>query len=290
MQRKCCAVWAVITLGTTLLCSVPTRAADQPETGWTDKAELGLVATGGNTETTTFSFQNTLKRTWATSAFTLKTAGLRAEQKDVTSFYAYGSPTTFDTIKKKQTRKTAEAYALEGRYDHDITKSFFWFAQAGWDRNRFAGIENRYQAVGGVGNIWFDTDDVKFRTDYGASYTDQEDVVEDPMKDGKYFGARFSWDYENKLTTTTTYKNELSANANLETSSDWRAMMLNAVSVSINSRLALKVSYTVNYENEPASEDVPLYDTVTQDNLIGTVPVPLDEFDTVLAVSLVVNF
>jgi hypothetical protein len=49
-----------------------------------------------------------------------------------------------------------------------------------------------------VGN-WFDRDDLKFKTTYGVTYTDQEDVYEDPSFDDTFLGARFAWDYMNQL-------------------------------------------------------------------------------------------
>ena len=79
---------------------------------------------------------------------------------------------TFVVNEVDSTSTSAESYYFEGRYDRDITDRFFWFAGAGWDQNRPAGIDQRYTAFSGVGNTWRDDDDVEFRTDYGLSYTD----------------------------------------------------------------------------------------------------------------------
>ena len=48
---------------------------------------------------------------------------------------------------------SAESYLLNGRYDYKVHERFFWYGSTGWDRNRFAGIQNRYVADGGIGNV-----------------------------------------------------------------------------------------------------------------------------------------
>ena len=54
-------------------------------------------------------------------------------------------------------------------------------------------------------------------------------------------------------------------------------------------RLALKVSLRWLYDDLPALQEVPLFDTPAGTQT-GTVFVELDELDTILRVSLVANF
>jgi putative salt-induced outer membrane protein YdiY len=263
---------------------IPAAAlAEEEQSAWSDVAELSWVQTAGNSETSTFGFKNTLTRSWEASKFTLDAGGIRAEST-TTTYTATGNPPVFSPIEVTET--TAESYHLNGRYDRNITDRFFWYTGAGWDRNRPAGIDNRYMAQGGVGNIWFDSDDMKFRTDYALTYTDQEDVFEQDDIDGSFLGARFSWGYLNKLTESTTYENILVVDANLEETSDYRADMINSVAVAINSHLALKVSLQLLYDNEPAFINVDLL----PDPPGGTVPLELDSLDSLFTASLVVNF
>jgi len=266
---------------------LPASAQDADPNRWHDTAEFSFVATAGNSETQTLGFKNKLWRTWERSAFELNAGGVRAEST-VTTRVAVGTPSSFDLDEDSTTDLTAEAYFLNGRYDRKITDRFFWFAGAGWDRNRFAGIQNRYTGFGGAGHIWFDREDLKFRTDYALTYTKQEDVIEVPGFDDSFLGARVSWSYLNKLAANTTYTNDLILDDNLEETSDFRANMINAVAVSINKRLALKVSLQWLYDNEPASVEVDLFDTTG--TKIGTVLAELDELDTIFTTSLVVNF
>ncbi len=261
-----------------------------PTTTWKDSAELSFVVTSGNAETSTFALKNKLWRRWEKSAFEVNLGGLRSESTTftLTATRDPGDPNIVDVDEDKDTQKTAEAYFLNARYDRFISDFFFWYVAGGWDRNEFAGIENRYTAVAGVGNMWHNTDHIMFRTDYAATWTNQQDVVADPDFDDKFTGVRLSYDYLHKLGKVTTYESKLILDGNVEETSDYRAHFLNSVAVNMSTHLALKVSYLVLYDHDPALQSV----TVTPPGPPGPneVLVELDEVDTVFTTSLVINY
>jgi putative salt-induced outer membrane protein YdiY len=224
----------------------PVLAEDE---GWKDTAEFGLVSTTGNSEALSFGLKNTLSKTWGKSSFALKTGAVRIET--TTKTRAVTSGTTF--TETEVTEPTADNYYLNGRYDRRFTERTFWYGGAGWDRNRFAGVKNRYTGVGGIGNVWMDTDDHKFRTDYGVTFTDEEDYNE--FSDN-FAGARLGWNYLNKLGQNSVYINDLVLDQNLDESSDFRADMINSLAVAMSDRLALKLSLRVLYDNEPSFENL----------------------------------
>ena len=259
--------------------------AEEPRLGWGDQAELSYVLTAGNSESTTLGFKNELRYTWANALFTLKAAAIRAES---TTFFrtAVGTPESFVLDEREESALTAEAYLLSARYDRKVSDFLFWYGGAGWDRNRFSGIENRIVVEGGLGNIWIDRDDLKFKTTYALTYTDQEDVVEVPDQDGSFAGVRVGWDYLNKFGANTVYQNVLTVDDNLEETSDWRADMLNSLTVSMSQRLALKAGLRWLYDAQPAFTAVPLQDGLGVPT--GEVAlVELEELDTIFTTSLV---
>lgn len=257
------------------LCFSASFGAEE-EDGWSDTAEFSFVMTSGNSESSTLGFKNTALRKWTDSLLTLNAGGIRVETTTITR--DEDTSGMLDTTETSET--TAEAYYLNGRYDRNISERLFWYAGAGWDRNTFAGIDNRYAVEGGVGNVWFDEEDHKFRTLYGVTYTDQEDVVPDPTVDDTFAGAKFSWSYLNRFGSNTTYENTLAVDLNLDETDDWRANMINSIAVAMSERLALKVSHRILYDNMPSLVSV------------GTTPllVELDDTDTIFTASLVVNF
>jgi len=272
----------------------PKAFADAPKLGWTDTAELSFVATSGNTETDALGFKDKLQRTWERSLFTLNAGGIRVETTTTDRFAVGPSASNFNVVENSSRSVTAENYYLNGRFDRKITDRFFWFAGAGWDRNTFSGIENRYTGFGGVGNIWLDSDRTKFRTDYAATYTSQEDVLKDPNFNDKFTGARLSTTFLRKLGATSVFSNDFVADENLDDTADFRASMINSVSVSITKKLALKVSLQWLFDNRPSFKEIDLLDTNPTPPpalvKIGTVPFELDKLDSIFTTSLVVNF
>jgi len=276
--------------GCALVADPGALAADSPKLGWADAAELSFVSTAGNSESSTFGLRNTLTRTWTAARFECKLAGLRAESTTKTTVVDAANPPALLVL--EDTRVTAESYLLTARYDRDVSKRLFWYAGAGWDRNEFAGIENRYSAVGGVGQRWWDREDLLFRTDYGVTVTRQDNVVAIPGQEETFAGLRVSWAYRNRFGANTTYTNDLILDQNLDDTSDWRADMLQGIAVAMSERLALKVGLRWLYDHEPSFQLL----TASVDSAGNPVVPPvtqlaqLDELDSIFTVSLVVNF
>ncbi len=281
----------VMALPLILLATGSTPAADEEKTGWSDEAELSLVSTSGNSESSSIGFKNTLVRRWESSALEIRAGAIRAESDTITRFCVGVDADTCSEEETSESEVTAENYYLEGKYRHLISEKLFWYTGGGWERNRPAGIEDRYLVEGGLGNIWRNDDDLKFFTEYAITWTDQENVVILADVDETWIGARFSWKYLNKFGANTTYENLMVLDANLEEGSRWRGDMINSISVSMSSRLALKVSLQWLYENEPASTDGELFNPGNPPTPTGTtVPIQLDELDSIFTASLVVNF
>jgi putative salt-induced outer membrane protein YdiY len=265
------------------------RAEDADKVlGWSDVAELSVVAARGNAESDTIGFKNVLTRTWERATFQLTASGLRAETGTITRF-AVGTPDDFQVVENTDSELSAENYHLRGRYDRELNERWFWFAGAGWEKSEFAGIDNRYSVVAGAGTVWFDTGTVRFKTDYGATFTRQEDVVEDPSIDESFLGLRLSYDYWRKLTESTEYGSTLVVDENLDETDDLRADFTNWLGVAISERLALKVTYQLLYDRQPALRAVPLFSPGGVDTGT-TVLAELDDLDSLLTVALVVNF
>lgn len=290
MSPKPLTAWAISVI---LAGALPfaARAQDKPpdekKIGWGDSAELAYVATSGNSNVNTLGFKNTLKRTWDNALLEIIAAGIRSESTTTTHIVSSAGPPV-DINEDSSSALTAENYMLSGKYSRDITKTFYWFGFGGWQRDRFAGIENRTTVAGGVGNIWKDTDRVKFRTDYSLTYTDEEDVVEPADFDGTFLGARFTSTYQQKFGKVTVYGNDFILDDDLSNTANWRGNMINWVSVTMSTHLALKVSLQWLYDNEPAQAAAADPAALLPP---GTVALyDLDKLDSIFTCSLVVTY
>ena len=256
-----------------------------PDDSWNDLAEFSFVAISGNSESSTLGFSNKLWREWGLHRFETNAKGIRAESRTAPRF-AVGTATDFE-VEEPDTELSAENYFLDARYDHKITDRFFWFTSAAWLRDEFAGVQNRYTGVAGLGNIWVDTDRRKFRTDYAVTYTDEEATVEDSPSDDSFIGARATAAYTQKFGESGVYEHLTIVDENLKETKDLRVDMTNSVAVAMTARLALKVSLQFLYDNRPAFEEIALFDTTGTQT--GTVLNELDRLDTILKTSLVVK-
>ena len=228
----------------------------------------------GNSESTSYGFKDKFVANWGTkSSLEINAAAVRVETTTRTV-----DPDTGEVDEETQT--TASNKMILARYNYNVTDRFFWFAGAGWDRNRPSGVDSRYTGFAGVGNIWVNRDDLKFRTDYAASWTKEENFPDNPDVDD-YLGARLSDSLAWKITESTVFTHDTIINENLDETSDFRVDMTNAIAVAMNKRLALKVSLQWLYDNEPAAL------AISDD---GEVLAEADELDSIFTASLVVNF
>lgn len=269
-------------------------SAEEPKLGWADAAELTFVATDGNAEAQTLGFRNLLTHTAPRARFSLEAAGLRAETT-TTTFRVEGTAPDFRVVEDSQSNVTSESYLLRGRYEYDLSERWYGFGGAGWERNQFAGFDSRYSVVAGLGRTWFATDESKLRTDLGATYTREESTLRirrgtrEVRLESESLGARFSSDFLQKITPSTTYTNVLFIDQNLDDSDDLRADMTNALAVAINKTLALKASLQLLYDNQPGLIGIVVPGEPGSGG-DGRIVIERDDLDSVLSVALVVNF
>jgi len=312
------------------MCLVPTFAQDgddeKKKFGWFNSTELGLAVTEGNSNTDSFALNNILRHVTERGRFRLRIDGVRTNTSDdwfreVNPGFTWlpgEEPPDFGdetTLVKPSKDPDVEKYAIDSRYERKITDKFTWNAGLGWDRDVDAGIINRYQGFGGVGNIWKAGDKLNFTTSYALSFTNREEETPDPLKDDQFMGARLTAEFDAMIVKSTKYELDFKGNSNLTDTSDYTLDMMNAISVSINDWLALKVSLQWLYNNEPALEDIDLLAFIvlrdpdgipgSGDEFFETVPgsesnsaeIEIEEvrerkeqLDTVFRTTLVINF
>lgn len=283
------ATMGIALIGLALASWQPAVAEDEePKLGWSSTAELSFVLTAGNSESTTLGFGSNTERKWTDALLQVKLNALRVETTSVFDF-AIGTGQD-DFIVPELTAVTAENYSVAGKYDRNISDRFFWYAAVGWLRNEFAGIRDRYVATAGVGNSWYDRERFSFRTNYGVSYTSDNDLVESPFVETDYAGLLFLSNLKKKFgKSNSEYGNDFVVNYSLADSDNWRWTMDQWVATTLTDRLAIKVSLLSLYNNVPALRVLELRPAAGAPPS-GTVVQQLDELDTIFSISLVLNF
>ncbi|MFW6084936.1 MAG: DUF481 domain-containing protein [Gemmatimonadota bacterium] len=257
---------------------------DEREPGWYEQAELTLVLTEGNTQSSAFGLNNRLERLFPSSRLTFDAGGLRIES-GATERTAVGTADDFVLDEDTETETTAENYFAALRFDRELSEVGYVYGSGGWVRNRFAGVDNRWTGAAGVGYHVVDTERTSWTVDVGATLTSEEPIVGETDSFG---GLRLTWDLGHQLTETTRFTSVLVVDENLSETEDLRASFDNAVAVDISDVLALKTGLKLLFDNLPSLEEVDLVAT-PGGPVTGTVLVPLDEVDTQLTVALVVT-
>jgi putative salt-induced outer membrane protein YdiY len=268
-----------------LLATPAWLAAQDGEFTWENTTELSFVSTSGNASSSTLGLKASLIGTGGPNSFRIEIGGIRGESHTTTRT-ATGTAGTFTVNETSTSQLTAESYFARGRYDRSLGPAFL-FAGVGWDRNTFAGVQNRYAFVSGVGRTWVDSETGRFKTDVGGTYTIQKDVDPAPDANEAFAGFRASVDARRRITESSQYTTTLVADQNAEQSEDFRADWINSLSFQLTEALAFKTSLQLLYDHQPSLIEVPLFDTGGAQT--GTVLTPGDEVDSVLTVTLAIT-
>lgn len=274
---------ALIAISSTAL---PLSAASQ--TVWENATEFAFVTTSGNASSTTLGLKSELNGKSEVSSFKIELGGIRASSNFRTRT-AVGTPGDFDVMEMTRTEQSAANYFLRSRFDKDLGENaFFVFAGAGWARNTFAGFNNRFSFVAGVGDAWIDDETTLFKTDIGGTYTIQKDIEPTPGRGDGFGGIRATVEFTRALTETTDFGLNIVADENLKDTEDLRVDWQTSLSVALTDGLAFKTSYQILFDNDPALIGVPLFDgggTPAGVNVL----VPSQDIDSFLTLSLVIK-
>ncbi|MCE2514842.1 MAG: DUF481 domain-containing protein [Acidobacteria bacterium] len=257
----------------TALAQAPDRAEErETSAAWSNATELSVVRTGGNAETQTFGFRNTVRRNWTSVRVLARVEGVRSRTAGERilavapglQFRPGERPGDLETsIARRASASGVEQYFAGGRIRWQVGDRFFWNAGTSWDRNDEAGIRNRYVTFGGMGNTWADGEAASLSTSYGISFTAREDTEPDPARDSRFGGIRAGSDYHQQLGEAVELDSEATLNVNLLSLSDYSLNATHAVGVALSEHLSLRVSLQHLYEHEPALEDAAVVARVT---------------------------
>ena len=228
-----------------LMIAFKTEASEKK---WADEAELAFVDTSGNTDTTSLSAKNILKYRF-TEAFsgTWKIAVLYGE-------------TDGD--------KSAERYLTELRGDYLFTDRIYGVVLSGWQKDKFEGVDAQYYLGPSLG-YKFLLGPVHFlNLEAGLNYVFEEytDNTDENFLKGRAFGE-YEWAFSEK----NKFKQTLEGLFDLDDANNYDIISETALITSISDQFSLKTSYVIEYDNEPASDDV-------------------EKTDRFLSITLVVNF
>ena len=272
---------AVIVLGG--LAAPRAAAAQEPEPGASNNTELGWVVASGNASATTVGLRNVYGYRWPGAVLTWESGWVRAASRDGDRF----AVDTGSGIEIREPGRAIDSQRLFSklRYERRIASRHDWFSNLDAVRDEPSNINRQVVVAAGLGTRWRTSDQLTFRTSYGIAFTDEDLVIEGSRR---FTGYRLFYGLKAQPRPVLGVESELTADGSFEEAGDVRADWLNAVSVAINSRMALKSSVRLLFRNEPALESLVLRSP--QGVPIGTIDVVKEKFDTNVTTSLVISF
>ncbi len=190
-------------------------------------ADLGFVDVSGNTEVSTFNVGEKLQQS----------RGRLALEQGVALVYS----TQRDSVITNYLRAHL-------RGDYKIDKVLAAFTGVAFDRNRFAGIERRFEEVVGLAARVVGTSSDTVRIEGGGSFTQQ--IGTDGVQQN-FPSVRGAMNWRHFFTTATYFTQNFEYVPNMKETEDWRLNSESAIVAPLSARIGLKLSYVVRYDNLP---------------------------------------
>lgn len=207
--------------------AVPARA-DEPPPPWKGSVGLAYVETSGNSSSKTFSGELKIERNFSPSKLTLQGSALYSESNDVTSDENwYGSL----------------------KYDRHLTERSYLYLLQKTERNTFQGIEFRYTYQGGFGYYLLNSPKDVLKAELGAGYIHEDQI--NPFPDRGFPSARVFGGYTHNFTEKSRFDEWVEYLPSLKKKKDYLINEETALITNLVGSLALKVSFTVAYDNLP---------------------------------------
>jgi len=220
------------------------------EKRFSNEANFALVNTTGNSEALTVAGKNEMKY-----KFTDKWSGSWV----VGALYG-----------KSDGDKNAERYFTDLRADYSINERWYAYGLGTWFRDKFAGFDQRLSIGPGVGYKFLIGPKHFLLAETGLNYA-YEDYTDSDENNADFLEGRLFGKYEWAFTEKTKFSQALEYLQSFKDSSMRKLNSETALVTAITDILALKISYSIYYNNDPRPSD-------------------LDDTDTILATSLVITY
>lgn len=217
---------------------------------FSNETSISVVNTTGNTDTLSLSGKNEMSY-----LFSEKWAG------------SWGIGAIFN---ETDGNKESERYYTDLRADYSMSERWYAYGLGNWFQDKFSGFDHRVGIGPGLGYRFLIGPAHFLRFEGGFNYTYEDYTAaeedDDQFLEGRLFG-RYKWVFteKTKFTQGLEYLQSLSDNHT------WKLNSESALITSITDILALKISYSVLYNNNPR-------------------PADLEKTDTIFATSMVIGF
>ena len=202
-------------------------SATAPTKPWTNETEFSYVSANGNTKSTTTSGKEKFAYTLKKTVFEIFGGGLGTKSAGVV---------------------TAEQYNAGEKISYKLSERNYTFEQFRWDKDRFAGINDRYDSTAGFGRELIVTDTDKLIAEIGGGWTAEDRLI---VPNQNFGTGRFYTKYTRTVTATVNFSQDGEYIQNLDDKDNGRAKTETAVTAAISKHFSIKGSYVWKWVGVP---------------------------------------
>lgn len=212
----------------TVTVAVAASAEEPPPGPWSGSAELSFVSTSGNTDTQTLGLGFELGYKPGVWTSKLKVGFIRSENEG---------------------ELTAEKLNGLLSLQRSLSERFDVYGRTTYLKNEFAGVSSNWGLEAGALYNALTGDTHSLDLSAGLGYT-MESRISEADRDFAMgtLGAEYKW----KISETTDFANDFGFVHDFDDSDNWRIANATSLTTSMTKVLSLKVSYVLNYQNQPS--------------------------------------
>ena len=199
-----------------------------PAPPWKANLEFSYLETSGNTNTSALLAGGKGEYDFSESKILGEGRGLYGRSNGITS---------------------EKSWFFKAEYDYNLTERTVVFVLQSAERNTLKGIEGRYISQAGFGHYFLKSKADVLKVEAGAGYTRENQVPPNP--DRGFPNARLSAGYTHNFSEKTQFEETGSYIPSLKYGKDYLMNEESAVTTNLAGHLALKVSYSIAYNNQP---------------------------------------
>jgi putative salt-induced outer membrane protein len=197
------------------------------EKTWERRAELSYVQTTGNSRSETASFK-------------LDVNG-KGEKNRAFMRLLY-------LLMRDEGQQKANKFSSGIRYERVFTGRLFGFIDTGYLRDRFAGFEHRVSAGPGIGYDMMTGEKQVLKSLVSGMYVYEKYAVNDHNSD-RFATLKMALNYGWNIKENVSFKTNGNYSVSLKDHEKYYINVESSLSVGINSRFSIGISYLVNYQN-----------------------------------------
>lgn len=240
MRRTTAFILATVTTAITT-CSVHAQTAPKPDGEWRGALGVGLTATSGNTESVTYSISGDTVRQTAVDKITGYVQAVSG-RRDVDG----------------ETVRTADQARAGAAYNRDVNDRVFGFGSTDLDRNPLINLELRGVLAAGLGYHVVKSERHTFDVSTGPAHNRERYTTERRITTEWLIAEEST----HALSSSVSFKQKLSAYANLTDGGEYRGVFDTGMVFKVNSRWNATMTFNARYQSNPLPPGTKKYDTL----------------------------